>query len=99
MADEKQAPAKVPSFYRTIERVLLAAAADPAFCERLVRERAVAAAHHGFELTPAEQLLLVSPSDENLRGVIQRLAGGARFEEESPLERAVAGGIRPDRPR
>ena len=98
---------------RNLEQILAAAAADPSLKEALLADRLAAVEALGQGLSPSEQKILLAVPDEQLRAMVDRLAGAAppvlappTFAPQGIRPEAPAGvrphsptrGIRPDSP-
>jgi hypothetical protein len=96
-----------------LERLLLAASADPALADRLCDDPLAAARERGVVLGPTERALLKAMAPARLRSMVQAMAtSGVRPPEERlvdwvslgiredtpPVGLPVATGVRPDLP-
>ncbi len=56
-----------------VERVIVAAAVDPAFCTELLTDRQAAIGHRGLTLSPSEMAMLLAIPEEQLLQAIQKM--------------------------
>jgi hypothetical protein len=80
------------AFPEMIERIIVAAARDDAFREKLLADREAALAEMGVQLSAGEQALLASVSSEQLAGIIDSAASQSKSRRRFLIGAAVATG-------
>lgn len=73
-----------------VERVLYAAATDPAFCEALLRDRRTALAGLDAELQPSERAMIEGIPEPRLRATIAAIDASAENVKRRAFLKAVA---------
>jgi hypothetical protein len=75
-----------------MERVIYAAAVDPAFCEALLRDREAAVRERGFTLRDSELAMLRAVPEAHLRAAVESVDPSAQNLERRSFLRVVAAG-------